>query len=81
MARGWESKSVEEQREAAAARRAPARSTASAAEMEVKQKRASLELSRARVLHDLGAATHPRRREQLQAALKYLEKQLAELGG
>jgi hypothetical protein len=79
MARGWESKSVEDQQDAAAARRVKAGPAPDAAELEVRQKRASIELSRVRVLHDLEAATHPRRRQQLQAALKHLEKQLTAL--
>jgi hypothetical protein len=32
------------------------------------------------VIKDLEATTHPRRREQLQAALDHLERKLAELG-
>ena len=81
MARGWESKSVEEQQDAAAERRGKAhQATVSAAEMATRQQRASIELSKVRVLHDLEVATHPRRRQQLQAALQHLEKQLAALG-
>ena len=81
MARGWESKSVEEHQEAAAARRARAPQPAlSPEEIALEQKRAGIELSRGRVLHDIEAATHPRRREQLQEALRYLDKQLASLG-
>ena len=80
MARGWESKSVEEQQDAAEALRSSAQRVAlTAAELELRQKRASLELSRTRVLHDLEAATHPRRKEQLTAALKHLEAQLSNL--
>ena len=80
MARGWESKSVEDQQEAAAARRAAAAPTVSAEELALRQKRASIELSRTRVQHDLDAATHPRRRAQLEAALKHLDQLLADLG-
>jgi hypothetical protein len=38
-----------------------------------------LELSRARVLRDLAAATHPRHREMLEAALKHLDEKIAGL--
>ncbi len=81
MARGWESKSVEEQQDAAAERRGNARQPAlSAEQIALQQKRAGIELSKVRVLHDLQTTTHPRRRQQLEAALQHLEKQLAALG-
>jgi hypothetical protein len=44
------------------------------------RERESIELSRTRVLHDLDAATHPRRREMLEAALQHLNQKLALLG-
>jgi hypothetical protein len=80
MSRGWESKDVESQQEEAASKRAAARQTPlSAEQVRLQTERNSLELSRTRVLKDLGAATHPRRREQLEAALKHLDRKLAEL--
>jgi hypothetical protein len=80
MSRGWESKDVESQQEEAASRRAAARQTPlSAEQVRLQTERNSLELSRTRVLKDLAAATHPRRREQLEAALKHLDRKLAEL--
>jgi len=84
MARGWESKSVEEQQDAAAERRREAglareASALSAAERDRLQKRESIVLSKVRVQHDLDAATHPRHRAQLRAALKHLEQQLRSL--
>ena len=36
-----------------------------------------LSLSRARVVRDLDAATHPRHREMLTAALKHLDQKIA----
>jgi len=81
MSRGWESKDVESQMEEAASRRAAARQTPLTDEqIRLQTERRSLELSRTRVLKDLGAATHPRRREQLEAALRHLDRKLAELG-
>lgn len=81
MSRGWESKDVESQMEEAAARRAaPRQKPPSAEQVRLSTERTSLELSRTRVIKDLEAATHPRRREQLQAALDHLERKLAELG-
>jgi galactokinase len=80
MSRGWESKDVESQQEEAASKRAAARQTPlSAEQVRLQAERNSLELSRTRVLKDLAAATHPRRREQLEAALKHLDRKLAEL--
>jgi hypothetical protein len=80
MSRGWESKSVESQMEESAARREAARQTPLTAEqIRLRSERQSLELSRTRVLKDLESATHPRRREQLQAALRHLELKLSAL--
>ncbi|HWF09380.1 MAG TPA: hypothetical protein VG297_13015 [Bryobacteraceae bacterium] len=81
MSRGWESKDVESQMEEAAARRAaPRQKPPSAEQVRLNTERTSLELSRTRVIKDLEATRHPRRREQLQAALDHLERKLAELG-
>jgi len=81
MSRGWESKDVESQMEEAASRRAAARQAPLTDEqIRLQTERKSLELSRTRVLKDLEAATHPRRREQLEAALRHLDRKLAELG-
>ncbi|HEX6546433.1 MAG TPA: hypothetical protein VF023_09010 [Bryobacteraceae bacterium] len=80
MARGWESKSVESQIESAADRKAAAMAMPPTPDEIAHQcERASLELSRIRVMHDLEHATNPRYREQLEAALHYLESKLAAL--
>jgi len=66
--------------EEAASKRAAARQTPlSAEEVRVRSERTSLELSRTRVLKDLEGTAHPRRREQLEAALRHLDRKLAEL--
>jgi len=83
MARGWESKAVEEQREAAAAagpsrQRQPERS---AEEQQRVRKREDLQLARKRVVADLAGARHPRHRELLERTLADLEKQIRALGG
>lgn len=81
MSRGWESKDVESQMEEAAARRSRHRETPlSPEQIRVNIERQSLELTRTRILKDLKAATHPRRRDQLQAALEHIERKLGELG-
>ena len=81
MSRGWESKDVESQMEEAASRRSAARKAPlTADQIRVSAERHSLELSRARVLKDLETTTHERRRAQLQTALEFLERKIAELG-
>ena len=45
-------------------------------QLEREAQRESLELSRQRVIHDLEQTVHPRRQEQLRAALAHLDKQL-----
>lgn len=63
--------------EEAEVRRAAARKTRpSPQEMRIRTERESLELSRTRVRKDLESATHPRRREQLEAALRHLTEKL-----
>jgi hypothetical protein len=82
MARGWESKSVEEQRQAAATARTGKIPTAtSPAQQERRRKREELELARKRILADLDAARHPRHRELLQRTLAELETRITALGG
>jgi len=78
MARGWESKSVESQMEAAAARRAQPASGLSVEEAQILRQRESLKLSRTRILHDLEKATNPRYRDQLKAALLHLDQKLSQ---
>lgn len=82
MSRGWESKSVESQMEEAAARRSAIHQTRLTPEqIRLRSERESLELSRTRVLKDLESTTHPRRREQLTAALHHLDRKLTDLTG
>lgn len=79
MARGWESKSVESQKEDANPRSRPgARPTVE--EREADAKRKSLELSRRRVVHDLEAAGSDVHRTALENALRFLDEELERLG-
>ena len=79
MARGWESKSVEDQiGEAEAERDAQAKRQTSPHEREVQQRRESLELSRAQILGRLKQTRNERYRAQLESALKHIETQLQE---
>jgi hypothetical protein len=79
MARGWESKSVEDQiGEAEAERDAQARRQTSPREREQQGRRESLLLSRAQILSRLKSTRNERYRTQLEAALKHVDAQLGE---
>ena len=83
MARGWESKSVEEQVEQRAEQREEAAKTASkhvvrAAGAEQARARQILQLKRERILSE--KTSHPARRSALQAALQEIEVELQKLG-
>lgn len=80
MARGWESKDVESQREDLEVTKE--REIADQAVLDriaLERERESIELSRTRVLHDLESATHPRHRASIEEALHFLDAKLAEL--
>lgn len=82
MARGWESKSVEDQIGAAeAAREARAKPHLSEKQKQRKEREQSLLLSRAQILARLKAATNQRYRDQLQAALDHLDAELEGMRG
>lgn len=79
MARGWESKRVEEEQSqeiSKAARPDPA--AAQAAEAERARQRQALELQRERILSERTSSPH--RRAALSEALAGVEEKLAELG-
>ena len=80
MSRGWENKSVQgmmDDHDNRPKHREPERTPE---EMAFEKKRYGLELSRKGVWNDLEKATNPRHRAQLEAALRHLDGQLAELG-
>jgi hypothetical protein len=80
MARGWESKDVESQVDAAEERAALAKlPKLTPEESDRKGQRESLQLSRTRVMHDIQTSTNPRYRVTLEAALKHLDEKLAAL--
>ena len=81
MARGWESKSVEDQIGAAEAER-ELRSKPQLSDRQKQQEdqQKSLLLSRSQILSRMRAATSPRYRAQLQSALDHVEAQLKERG-
>jgi len=76
VARGWESKAVEQQQEEATAHVARG-ARLSPQQVAEKQKRQTLELSRARIAQQLEVAANPRHRQMLASALKDLDTQLA----
>jgi hypothetical protein len=76
MARGWESKWVEQQQEEAKSNQGSKREPSSEQQIAQAQKRKGLELSRSRVLDQLNRAANPRHRQMLEAALAELERQL-----
>jgi len=79
MARGWESKSVEEQQAEAKAPSSKNRPVSPQEAAKLRQKQGLL-LSRQRVREQLRLAQQPAHREMLQNALADLDRQLAQLG-
>jgi hypothetical protein len=79
MARGWESKSVEDQQQDAGARR-PAAAAIDPAEAARRTERATLQLARTRALADLQQACAPAHRSMLEAAIRDLDARIAQLG-
>jgi hypothetical protein len=77
MARGWESKSVEQQQEEMAERRKAPGKAVSLQQKERDRKRQGLVLSRLRLVQQLEVAKNPRHQEMLRQAIAELEKQLS----
>lgn len=78
MARGWESKSIEDQiaarEDAAAARKA---SPTTPADPVRESRRRTLELARARALQDLQVACDTRHRAMLEQTIHHLDRELS----
>jgi hypothetical protein len=79
MARGWESKSVEEQQSAAKAQ-VESKQRLTAQQAAQTQEREAIALSRRRVLQQLQEVQNPRHRQMLEIALSELDERLARLG-
>jgi hypothetical protein len=79
VARGWESKSVEEQQAQAVSPPGPAPPPLTPAQIAIQRQRKGLLLSRQHVLQQLEAAQNPRHCQILQSALADLDAQLARL--
>ena len=80
MARGWESKAVEEQQAEARSKTDPAKVRLEPEQVAKQKERQGLLLSRQHVLQQLQAAQNPFHRKMLEGALGDLEAQLARLG-
>ena len=78
MARGWESKSVEAQQDAAGNQQ-PKTPNVTAEEAARRSQRATLALARTRALSDLQHACAPAHRAMLEQAIADLDKRLAAL--
>ena len=76
MARGWESKDVENQQDARDERQQVHREKSP-----LEQQLEDLHLQRTRVLHDLQAACNPRYRAMVEESLRFLEAKISELEG
>jgi hypothetical protein len=79
MARGWESKSVEEQQAEARAQANPSQPKLTPSQIQKKQQIESLTLSRSRVEQQLTAAHEPRHQEMLRRALADLDEQIRQI--
>jgi len=77
MARGWESKSVEQQQEEMSEQRETFRAPISPDEQQRNRKRDGLLLSRRRLAQQLQAASNPRHRQMLEQAIAELDSQLS----
>ncbi len=75
MARGWDSKAVEDQQATAEAeKQTRAKPPLTAEERERRAKRDGLALARARMLNDLESATDERYRTMLEQAIAHLDR-------
>jgi hypothetical protein len=80
MARGWESKAIEEQLAASeAAKEARTKPALTASEAERQVRKNSLQLSRSRILKDLEAARQQGYRALLERTLAHLDAELARI--
>jgi hypothetical protein len=79
MARGFESKSVEQQQAEMLEPRQPRPPQLTPEQRELDRKRQGLLLSRSRLAQQLQLAEHPQHRQMLQQAIAELDRQLSSL--
>ena len=78
MARGFDSKSVEEQQSLSLVEKPKKpKETLTNEQQTIKRQRANLELARTKLQNDLAAATSERHKQMIAAALQDVEKKLA----
>jgi hypothetical protein len=76
MARGWESKSVEQQQEEATSSTQQKRQQLTPEQISKQKRRQGLQLSRQHILQQLNVASNPQHRAMLEKALADLDAQL-----
>lgn len=82
MARGWDSKAIEDQQAAAEQERSKHHKPPLSAEAREQQaKLAALHLSRAKVVRDLEAAVNHEYRRMLERALAHIDGEIAQFSG
>jgi hypothetical protein len=79
MARGWESKSIEQQQEEASAEKVR-RPPLTPEQIAEENRRKGLELSRQRIVQQMEAAANPKYRQMLEKALADLDNELKRPG-
>lgn len=79
MARGWESKSVEDQQAEAREKKVHSRPPLSPAQAARQREKEGLKLMRLRILQQMEAASNPRHRKVLEDALADLDQKLSRL--
>ena len=79
VARGWESKSVEDQQAQASAAKDSKKIQSTPEQQQKQRQKQSLLLSRQRIIQQLQTATHPNHQVTLKAALAELDLQLSHL--
>jgi hypothetical protein len=79
VARGWESKSVEEQQAAAKEKAGTPKPRLTPEQRAAQSRKEGLKLSRSRILDQIRAATNPRYRESLEQALANLDEKIRRL--
>jgi len=77
MARGWESKSVEQQQDEKVAESSQPRPRLTPQQQEINRRREGLLLSRKRLIGQLETSVHPARRHMLEQSLAEIDRQLA----
>ena len=79
MARGWESKAVEDQQQEATGAAVKPAAPVDPAEAARRAERATLQLARTRALSDLQHACAPAHRSMLETAIRDLDERIARL--